>query len=112
MCTLSVAYYVAHEEKISIQSKHEYYYLQAKNVIGVTHYRLASPGSAVLIYQSKYEVVRLQSSTARSTAEEDRLMIMMISTLSTAMTHHKTSGPLYHHFLSNGLIWVKSMASW
>ena len=28
-------------------------------------------------------------------------MVMMISTLSTAMTHHKTAGPLYHHFLSD-----------
>ena len=40
----------------------------------------------------------------RSTVEEEQLMMM--STLSTAMTHHKTSGPLYHHFLSNGLVWV------
>ena len=29
-----------------------------------------------------------------------------------AMTLHKISGPLYHHFLSIGLVWVKSMASW
>jgi hypothetical protein len=46
----------------------------------------------------------------RSTVKE-RLVVVMMSTLSVATTHHKTSGPLYHHFLSNGLVWVKSMAS-
>ena len=29
----------------------------------------------------------------------------------TAMTHHKTTGPLYHHFLSGTLVWVKSVAN-
>ena len=38
-------------------------------------------------------------------------LVIMMTTLSTAMTHHKTSGPLYHHFLSDSLVWGKSMAS-
>jgi hypothetical protein len=50
---------------------------------------------------------KLQSSMARFTVEEE----MVMTSLSTAMTHPKTSGPLYHHFLSDGLVWVKSMAS-
>ena len=45
----------------------------------------------------------LQSSMAWSTMEEEQLLqlwfVMMMSALSTAMTHHKISGPLYHHFL-------------
>ena len=47
----------------------------------------------------------------KSTVEERLMMIMMTTLLSTAMTHHKTSGPFYHHFLSDCLVWVKSMAS-
>jgi hypothetical protein len=53
---------------------------------------------------------RLLSSMARVTLEE-RLIKTMITTLSTAITYPKTSGLLYHHFLSDGLVWVKSMAS-
>ena len=47
---------------------------------------------------------------ARSTVEEERLLLMM-TVLSAAMTQHKTTGPLYHHFQSDGLDWVSSMAS-
>ena len=53
--------------------------------------------------------LKLLPLTLKSAAEE--WLEMTLITLSTAMTHHKTSGPLYHHFLSNGLVWVKSMAS-
>ena len=77
-------------------------------------YRLASPGSSVLTYQLKQVRERLQSSMARSTVEEvilRKMITMMMNTMSTAMTHHKTTGPLYHHFLSAGLVWVNSMAS-
>ena len=36
--------------------------------------------------------------------EEDGLT-MIIGTSSTAMTHHRTTGPLYHHYLSDDLDW-------
>ena len=72
-------------------------------------YRLASPGSSVLTYQLKQVREGLQSSMARSTVEE--VILRKMITMSTAMTHHKTTGPLYHHFLSVGLVWVNSMAS-
>ena len=73
-------------------------------------YRPASSGKSVHSCQQDYIIEeRLQSSMTRSTMEEETLMIM--STMSTAMTHHKTSGPLYNHFPSDGLVWVMSMAS-
>ena len=74
-------------------------------------FKLLSSGSNVPTYHLCLGVDRLQSLMAVSTMEEDLLLLVMISTLSTAMTHHKTSGPLYHHFLSHGLVWVKSMVS-
>ena len=51
-------------------------------------FRLVSPGNNVLTYQLQLLVERLQSLIARSSVEEERM-----SALSTAMTHHKTSGP-------------------
>ena len=35
-----------------------------------------------------------------SMEEQEVMTMMMMNTLSTAMTHHKTSGPLYHSSLT------------
>ena len=74
-------------------------------------YELVSTGNRVLSYQLHFVKETLQLSMVRSTMEEGLLQMKILNTLSTAMTRHKTSGPLYHHFLSNGLVWVKSTAS-
>ena len=71
-----------------------------------TFYRSVSPGSSAFHYQPHYTggiLDILQSSMARSTVQG---WMKMGGTLSTAMTHHKSSGPLYHHFLSKALVWV------
>ena len=72
---------------------------------------MVSLGISVLKYQSSIVMGHLQSSMARSTVEVERLMSMIMTSLSTAMTHHKTTGLLYHHFLSGTLVWGKSVAN-
>ena len=62
-------------------------------------------------YRSSTVMEHVQSSMARSTVEEERLIPLIMSSMSTAMTHHKTTGPLYHHLLSDFLVWVKSVAN-
>ena len=57
----------------------------------------------MLIYQQSYVQEKQPSSMEKSTVEDRQ----MTGTLSTAMTHLKTTGPLYHHFLSDCLVWVK-----
>ena len=67
----------------------------------------------MLSYQLYYANQKegLQSSIERSTVQDGVVVVVMMMILSIAMIHHKTSGPLYHHFLSKSLVWVKSTAS-
>ena len=67
----------------------------------------------MLSYQLHYANHKegLQSSIERSTVQDGVVMIAAMIALSIVMIHHKTSGPLYHYFVSLALVWDKSMAS-